>query len=176
MTDNDVIIDTKLKDRKKKVAKLERERKSMIEFTERHEAALVVLNHLKHELCSEVDKLCDNDMKTLFRWKGVPASKKGLALNKWEIYKIMVKDGKEGNNDSNNPALWTDEDENALKEASREDIDIGDTALGRLEAQRKKEFRLISKKFMQTEWAKMNDGREADSATPNEEDLMEGSV
>ncbi len=174
MTDNDVIIDTKLKDRKKKVAKLERERKSMIEFTERHEAALVVLNHLKHELCSEVDKLCDNDMKTLFRWKGVPASKKGLVLNKWEIYKIMVKDGKEGNNDSNNPALWTDEDENEILEHLKPvQITIGDTAYGRFEAQKKRGAILVYKKMSPTErsaflWqcAELDAANNAPAATP----------
>jgi hypothetical protein len=33
---------------------------------------------------------------------------------------------------------WTEENENALKEACWEDMAIGDTTVGRLEAQRKK--------------------------------------
>jgi hypothetical protein len=112
------------------------------------------------------------ELNTLLGWYNIPKLKDMSKEEKLEKWLEICKDGKQ-------PPMyekWTDEDENALQEASREDIDIGNTALGRLEAQRKKEFRLISKKFTQTEWAKMEDGRQVDSATPNEEDHMEGSV
>jgi hypothetical protein len=75
VTDENVILSTELKNMKKKVAKLERERKSRIEFTKRREAALVVLDHLEHELDRDEDKLCNNKMKMLPRWKGIPVSK-----------------------------------------------------------------------------------------------------
>ena len=67
------------------------ERENGIEFTERCQAAaLVVLDRFEHELGSEVDKLCDNDPKTLLRWKGVHTSKMGLVSKKQAFYKKMV--------------------------------------------------------------------------------------
>ena len=42
---------------------------------------------------------------------------------------------------------WTDEDERKLIEASKEDLGIGDTAVGRLEAKRKRDFIQTSSKF-----------------------------
>ena len=47
---------------------------------------------------------------------------------------------------------WTDADENELKEASRTDLDIGDTALGRLEKKRKKELVQAATKMTDAEW------------------------
>jgi hypothetical protein len=35
------------------------------------------------------------------------------------------------------------------------DLDVGDTALGRLAEQRKKEFRLAARKFTEEEWAEI---------------------
>jgi hypothetical protein len=147
VTDDDVIIGMELKDRKKKLAELERERKSRIEITERREAALVVLDRLDHEIGSEVDKLCDNDLKTLLRWKGVPASKMGLVSKKRAIYKKMVEDGNGVDNDSNNPAPWTDEDENELEHLKTAQITISNTAYGRFKAQKKRDAVLAYKRM-----------------------------
>ncbi len=43
---------------------------------------------------------------------------------------------------------WTDDDENALQQASKLDLDVEDTALEHLDQQRKKEFMLTAWKFM----------------------------
>ena len=50
---------------------------------------------------------------------------------------------------------WTDDVENALQQASRLDLDVADTVLGRLAEQRKKEFRLAARKFTEEEWAEI---------------------
>ena len=47
---------------------------------------------------------------------------------------------------------WTDDDENELKEASRTDLDIGDTALGWLEKKRRKELVQTATKMTDDEW------------------------
>ena len=47
---------------------------------------------------------------------------------------------------------WTEADDSKLKEASRTDLEIGDTALGRLEKQRKKELVQAATKMTGEEW------------------------
>mgnify|MGYP006169808191 FL=1 len=65
---------------------------------------------------------------------------------------------------------WTDDDENALQQASRLDLDVGDTALGRLAEQRKKEFRLAARKFTEEEWAEILAARLSESNEATESD------
>ena len=47
---------------------------------------------------------------------------------------------------------WTDDDENELKEACRPDLEIGDTALGRLEKKRKRDLVQTATKMTEDEW------------------------
>ena len=65
---------------------------------------------------------------------------------------------------------WTDDDENALQQASRLDLEVGDTALGRLAEQRKKEFRLTARKFTEEEWAEILADRLSESNKATESD------
>jgi hypothetical protein len=65
---------------------------------------------------------------------------------------------------------WTDDNENALQQASRLDLDVGDTALGRLAEQRKKEFRLAARKFTEEEWAEILAARFPESNKASESD------
>jgi hypothetical protein len=65
---------------------------------------------------------------------------------------------------------WTDDDENVLQQASRLDLDVGDTALGRLAEQRKKEFRLAARKFTEEEWAEILAARFPESNKASESD------
>jgi len=78
-----------MKAREAEVAKKEKERKQRKEFHERHEAALIVLDHLEHELDGNVDQLCDGNLKTLLRWKGVPILKMGNMATKRVHYKKL---------------------------------------------------------------------------------------
>ena len=48
--------------------------------------------------------------------------------------------------------LWTEEDENELKEARQSDLEIGNSALGRLEKKRKKELVQAATKMTEEEW------------------------
>lgn len=50
---------------------------------------------------------------------------------------------------------WTDDDENALIEAGQMELDILDTAFGRLQAQKKVDFLNTAHKFTQEEWDAM---------------------
>ena len=65
---------------------------------------------------------------------------------------------------------WTDDVENALQQASRLDLDVGDTVLGRLAEQRKKEFRLAARKFTEEEWAEILAARFPESNKASESD------
>jgi len=65
---------------------------------------------------------------------------------------------------------WTDDNENVLQQASRLDLDVKDTVLGRLDEQRKKEFRLTARKFKEEEWAKILVARCPDSNEATESD------
>ena len=71
---------------------------------------------------------------------------------------------------------WTDDDENALKEASRTDLVIGDTALGRLQDKKRNEFLETARKFTPEEWAEIIAARSsADTATTLTSDANEGN-
>jgi hypothetical protein len=50
------------------------------------------------------------------------------------------------------------------------DLEVGDTALGRLVEQRKKEFRLTARKFTEEEWAEILAERLPESDTATESD------
>jgi hypothetical protein len=65
---------------------------------------------------------------------------------------------------------WTDNNKNVLQQASRLDLDVGDTALGRLAEQRKKEFRLTAREFTEEEWAEILAARCPDSNEATESD------
>ncbi len=73
---------------------------------------------------------------------------------------------------------WTDDVENALQQASRLDLDVGDTVLGRLAEQRKKEFRLAARKFTEEELVEILAARfpESNKATESENNGTIGDV
>ncbi len=71
LTEDDLLIGQEIGDRKKRVIELEKERKKRLDFYQKCDAALIVLDHLEHNLDSDVNKLCKNDLKNLLMWKGV---------------------------------------------------------------------------------------------------------
>jgi len=74
---------------------------------------------------------------------------------------------------------WTEDDENALKEASRTDLVIGDTALGQLQDKKRKEVIDTARKFTQEEWAELaaarNSSADDTSTTMLTNDANEGN-
>ena len=58
---------------------------------------------------------------------------------------------------------WTEDDENELKEARRLDLEIGDTAPGRLEKKRKKELVQAAMKMTEEEWNELLAARSLNS-------------
>jgi hypothetical protein len=74
------------------------------------------------------------DLKTLLSLHKVPNLDKMMKEDKIRRWGDICRRGKLP------PTIerWTDNDENALQQASRLDLDVGDMALGRLAEQRKK--------------------------------------
>jgi hypothetical protein len=73
LAEDDFWIAQEMKARKGQVVELEWEKKSRINFHARREEALVVLDLLKHDLGGNIDCLTNGELKSLFKWKGIPA-------------------------------------------------------------------------------------------------------
>ncbi len=56
---------------------------------------------------------------------------------------------------------WTDKDERKLLEASRVDINVGDTALGRMQKRKMNDFKQAAKMMTQEEWEETVSARES---------------
>jgi hypothetical protein len=55
---------------------------------------------------------------------------------------------------------WMDELEEQLIAASKTDLEIGDTAVGRYEQRRMEDFKQVAPKFTDEQWASLNAERE----------------
>ena len=120
------------------------------------------------------------DLNTLLGWYKIPSlskMSKQEKMTKWNQIRA----------DNIQPPLydeWTDIDKTALLDASRTDIELGDTAVGQLERQRMEDFKQISPKFTAEQWAEMetvrshNSSRNGDSTTLgiNNGDGDEGAI
>ena len=94
-----------------------------------------MLDRLEHKLDGDINQLCDGDLKTLLRWKGVPIAKIGNMATKRVHYKKIVDGSSGGDDKASNPAPWMDNGEYELEQLRTAPIDIGDTAYGQFEAQ-----------------------------------------
>ena len=94
----------------------------------------------------DITKYSVPDLDALLSWYQIPKQNK------------MVRKDKERKWDSirqQQPPMfeqWTDDDKNELKEACRTDLEIGDTALGRLEKKRKRDLVQTATKMTEDEW------------------------
>ena len=59
------------------VKEKEKVKKNQMEGNVRHDAALIILDHLENHLNGNVDALSSKELKTLLKWKGIQVSKMG---------------------------------------------------------------------------------------------------
>ena len=97
-----------------------------------------------------------HELEAVLAWYGVQKMSsmgKQQKIEKWR--EIQSKNGQ--------PATierWTDELEEQLIAASKTDIEIGDTAVGRYEQRRMEDFKRAAPKFTDEQWAIMNAERD----------------
>jgi hypothetical protein len=79
---NDMFISAEMGNREMEITEMEKGKKVRIEFHARHDATLVVLNRLDHELDGNAERLTNKDLEVILRWKGVLPSKMDNMVNK----------------------------------------------------------------------------------------------
>jgi len=157
---NDMFISVEMGNREREIAEMEKGKK-----------ALVVLNHLDHELDGNVERLTNKDLEVLLRWKGVLPSKMGNMVNQSALYQQFA--GDRGDDDLGDPPRWTEADEANLEERRNAPIEMGDTAYGRFEAGQKRDaerayqkMTLVEKESFRWKMAEINEADAADGQSP----------
>ena len=160
LTSDDLLISIEMSQRGKEKKRLTTEKTRRQRMMAIEEKAITIMN-------AKGDKpLTVKELDTLLSWhniKKIGDMSKEQKLEKW--MQIQT----EGRSPPNYEK-WTDEDENALKEASRTHIGIGDTAVGRLEERRMREFKQTVAKFTPEEWAEIEAARGISNITNTQED------
>jgi hypothetical protein len=87
LTADDGWIASEMKERKMRAAEMEREKKRWLGNRAMHKEVLPILDRLENKLDGNVDRLKDEELKALLKWKGVPASKMGNVAAKKVLYK-----------------------------------------------------------------------------------------
>ena len=90
--------------------------------------------------------LTNKELEVLLRWKGVPVSKMGNMASKRALYHQFV--GDRGEDDLGDPARWTEADNDHLEALIIVPIEMGDTAYGRFEAQKKRDVEIAYQKCL----------------------------
>ena len=149
MTSNDMLKAAEINRRKVEAAEREKDKKRRVEFHARREAALPILNRLEHELENDVAQLTSKELEVLLRWKGVAASKMGNVANRRLLYQQLA----EGDvvEEASIPAPWTEIDEAELIALRDAPIAMCDTAYGRFEEQKKRDFERAYQKMSAAE-------------------------
>ena len=152
LTSDDIFIAAELTAREKEKQRLEVMKKKCERAAAIEEKAKSVID-AKGEDCKD---WLGHELDAVLAWHGV--QKKSLMgkqqkMEEWkEIQKANVKPG--------TTKKWTDKLEEQLIAASKKDIAIGDTAVGRFEQKMKDNFKRSATKFTDEEWAEFNDERE----------------
>ena len=115
----------------------------------------------------DVKKYTVKELESLLTWYNV---KKLNSMSKEEKVRKWLEIKEKG---SNPPIYerWTDDDEIALVEASRTDLEIGDTAVGRLEEKRKRDLMQAARHLSAEEWAEIAETRSAMDSTQNDDNI-----
>jgi hypothetical protein len=148
MTSNDMFIAAEINRRKAEAAEREKEKKRRVEFHARREAALPIVDRLKHELDNDVGRLTSKELEVLLRWKGVAASKMGNVANRRLLYQQLAEGDLEA---VSIPAPWTDIDEAELIALWNAPIEMNDTAYRRFEEQKKRDVERAYQKMSAAE-------------------------
>ena len=158
LTSDDILISSELALRQKDKARLTAKKSRW-----QRQSAVEVKAKLVLDARANGDDTCWKvaELDALLAWYKVPNTNKLDKAKKIEKWKNICEKNLR-------PPLyeaWTDEDENALMEASREDLNIGDTALGRLEKKRKQEFIQSARSLTEEEWSDLTAARSMENAT-----------
>jgi hypothetical protein len=145
ITSDDMFIAAEMGNRKREIAEMEKDKKVRVEFHTRRDAALIILNRLDHESDGNVARLTNKELEVLLRWKGVPVSKMGNMASKRVLYQQFV--GDRGEDDLGDPTCWTEADDDHLEALRIAPIEMGDTAYGRFEAQKKRDVEIAYQKM-----------------------------
>jgi hypothetical protein len=155
ITSDDVFIGAELGLREKEKTRLLTKKKKCLRMMEIYEKGKRVLEAKGNDS----SRWLVADLDAVLTWYGV--AKLGTLgkvekLEKWASIQ-------ENNGQPKEFERWTDGDEAALIEASREDIELGDTALGRLQKKKKADFVKTARKFTDEEWAEMTAARSTEN-------------
>ena len=145
ITSDDMFIAAEMGNRKREIAEMEKDKKVRVEFHTWRDAALIILDRLDHESDGNVARLTNKELEVLLRWKGVPVSKMGNMASKRALYQQFV--GDRGEDDLGDPARWTEADDDHLEALRIAPIEMGDTAYGRFEAQKKRDVEIAYQKM-----------------------------
>ena len=140
-----MFIAAEMGNHKREIAEMEKDKKVRVEFHTRRDAALIILDRLNHESDGNVARLTNKELEVLLRWKGVPVSKMGNMASKRTLYQQFV--GDRGEDDLGDPARWTEADDDHLEALRIAPIEMGDTAYGRFEAQKKRDVEIAYQKM-----------------------------
>ena len=157
LTSDDIFISAEMSTRQKekeRLGKLKKQRQLQAVIKEK--ATLL----LQEKGSNDNPKWTGADLNTLLGWYKIPNLTKMSKKEKMTKWNQICADNIQ-------PLVydeWTDIDETALLEASRTDIEMGDTAVGRLERQRMEDFKRISPKFTSKQWAEMETVRSHNSS------------
>ena len=149
MTPKDILIAAELNQRKAEVTEREKDKKSRVEYHARREVALQIVDRLKNKLENDVGRLKSKELEVLLRWKGVPVSTLGNAMNRRFLYQQFAEGGAEEVGIVPDP--WTEIDEAELIALRYGPVAICDTAYGRFEEQKKRDVERAYQKMTAAE-------------------------
>lgn len=131
-THDDIFKAAELNNRKREIGQLEKEKVLRLDMERREREAVAIL---EKEL--PVSQLTNAHLEKLLAWHGVQKNKMGKAderRQKWMVMKDQKKPPPQFEK-------WTEEDERKLEELKSSEINISDTALGRLQQTNMRQFK-----------------------------------
>lgn len=131
MTSDDMFKSTELEVREKEVADMKKDKDRRLQLAKIEQAGHAVLAKNK-----DVASLTVTELESLLNWYQAPKVKGALKADKLEQWKQILESGNEP------PPFekWTDEDDSMLHYLETKEIELGDTAYGRLLALKEREF------------------------------------
>ena len=145
LTSDDILIGAELGKRSKEKKRLSIEKTRRLRLMAIEEKARSI-NESKGG--DDIKNLTVKDLDTLLAWHNVKKVGEMTKEHKFEKWRQIRESGKE----PPTAEVWTDDDERALIEAGRTDLDIGDTAVGRLQKKRMDDLKRSAQQLTSEEW------------------------
>ena len=158
---NDAFKAMDIKKRQPRIDAMVKDKKLREEYHQRNAVARPILDRLKNELQSNVDKLNNTELTAVLKAKGIPVTKMGKVADKKKLLKSIL-EADDGEIPSNLQE-WTSADEESLeklKNQTIEDIDESQTSFGIFKAEKKKDlerfYRTLSNEDRDAFWERMS--------------------